>query len=115
MVAADFHPCILARLIVKSRAPAASALRTSSGSESKRIAASFRGTRARAQQNSGAAISVLLKLMADPATPASGRIRAALGVFGLAHEALDLDIETRVAELERDAEASKPANTRRNR
>ena len=39
---------------------------------------------ARAQQNSGACISVLLKLMVDPATPASGRIRAALGAFGIA-------------------------------
>src|ERR1039458_1410591 len=58
---------------------------------------------ARVQQNTPAAASVLLKLMADPATPASGRIRAALGIFGLAREALDLDIETRVAELERAA------------
>jgi hypothetical protein len=45
-----------------------------------------------------------LKLMVDSATPASGRIRAALGTFGLAREALDLDIETRVAALERAAE-----------
>src|ERR1017187_2145176 len=58
---------------------------------------------ARVQQITPAAASVLLKLMADPATPASGRIRAALGIFGLAREALDLDIETRVAELERVA------------
>jgi len=70
---------------------------------------------ARAQQNSGAAISVLLKLMVDPATPSSGRIRAALGVFGLAHEALDLDIEARLSELERAAEASKPGHSRRSR
>ena len=56
---------------------------------------------ARVQQNTPAAASVLLKLMVDSATPASGRIRAALGTFGLAREALDLDIETRVAELER--------------
>jgi hypothetical protein len=67
---------------------------------------------ARVQQNTGVAGSVLLKLMVDPATPSSGRIRAALGVFGLAHEALDLDIDTRVSELERAAEASKPAHTR---
>jgi hypothetical protein len=59
---------------------------------------------ARIQQNTPAAASVLLKLMVDSATPASGRIRAALGTFGLAREALDLDIETRVAELERAAE-----------
>jgi hypothetical protein len=62
---------------------------------------------ARVQQNTPAAASVLLKLMVDPATPASGRIRAALGAFGLAREALDLDIETRVAELEKNIEASK--------
>ena len=59
---------------------------------------------ARVQQNTPAAASVLLKLMVDSATPASGRIRAALGTFGLAREALDLDIETRVAALERAAE-----------
>ena len=62
---------------------------------------------ARAQQNSGACISLLLKLMVDPATPASSRIRAALGTFGIAREALDLDIETRVAALERAAEMAK--------
>lgn len=61
---------------------------------------------ARAQQNSGAATSVLLKLMVDPATPPSSRIRAALGILGLTREALDLDIETRVTELERAREAT---------
>jgi hypothetical protein len=61
---------------------------------------------ARAQQNTGAATTVLLKLMVDPATPASSRARAALGIFGLAREALDLDIEARVSELERAAEGS---------
>jgi hypothetical protein len=66
----------------------------------------------RAQQNSGAATSVLLKLMADPATPASPRIRAALGIFGLAREALDLDIGTRVSELERAMERSNSAGRR---
>jgi hypothetical protein len=55
---------------------------------------------ARIQQNTPAAAAVLLKLMADPATPASSRIRAALGSFALAKDALDLDIETRVAALE---------------
>jgi hypothetical protein len=38
---------------------------------------------------------------ADSDTAASGRIRAALGIFGLAREALDLEIETRVSALER--------------
>ena len=62
---------------------------------------------ARIQQNTPAAASVLLKLMVDSTTPASGRIRAALGTFGLAREALDLDIETRVSALERAAEEAK--------
>ena len=61
---------------------------------------------ARAQQNTGAATTVLLKLMVDPATPASSRARAALGIFDLARQALDLDIETRVAALEAAAGAS---------
>jgi hypothetical protein len=59
---------------------------------------------ARAQQNTPAAAAVLLMLMAEPSTPASSRIRAALGVFGIAREALDLEIETRVAALEEAAE-----------
>jgi hypothetical protein len=62
---------------------------------------------ARIQQNTPAAASILLKLMVDPATPASGRIRAALGTFTLAREALDLDIETRVAALEQATELGK--------
>ena len=62
---------------------------------------------ARIQQNTPAAASILLKLMVDPTTPASGRIRAALGTFTLAREALHLDIETRVAALEQAAELSK--------
>jgi hypothetical protein len=64
-------------------------------------------TYARLQQNSGAAASVLLKLMADPETPPSARIRAAMVVIDLSREALDLDIETRVLALERVAEESK--------
>jgi len=62
---------------------------------------------ARAQQNTSIAASVLLKLMVDPATPASARIRAALGIFGLSREALDLEIETRMSALERAAEITK--------
>jgi hypothetical protein len=62
---------------------------------------------ARAQQNSGACISILLKLMVDSATPPAGRIRAALGVFGIAQEGLNLEIETRVAALERASEIAK--------
>jgi hypothetical protein len=59
---------------------------------------------ARAQQNSGACVTVLLKLMADPGTPASSRVRAALGAFGIARQGADLEIETRLAALERAAQ-----------
>ena len=62
---------------------------------------------ARMQQNTPAAASVLLKLMVDAATPASARIRAALGVFELSKQGLEMDIESRVAALERAAEVSK--------
>jgi hypothetical protein len=56
---------------------------------------------ARAQQNTGVAVTVLLKLMVDSATPASSRIRAALGIKDIAHDALEFDLEARVAALER--------------
>jgi hypothetical protein len=62
---------------------------------------------ARVQQNTPVAAAVLLKLMVDAATPASARIRAALGMFELSREALELDIESRVAALELAAEESK--------
>jgi hypothetical protein len=60
---------------------------------------------ARAQQNTGAATSVLLKLMADPVTPPASRIRAALGILDISRQALDLDVDTRVATLERERAA----------
>ena len=62
---------------------------------------------ARIQHGAPAAAAVLMKLMVDPATPASARIRAALGVFALSREALDLDIENRVAALEQAAQQTK--------
>jgi len=68
---------------------------------------------ARLQQASSAAVSTLLKVMIDPATPASTRVRAADSVLGHSAKAIELeDIEARVAELERGAEASKDANGR---
>jgi hypothetical protein len=65
---------------------------------------------ARVQQNTPVAAAVLLKLMADSTTPASARIRAALGMFELSREALDMDIESRVAALERAAEQTKESH-----
>jgi hypothetical protein len=67
---------------------------------------------ARAQQHTSNAVAVLVMLMADPATPPSSRVRAALGVCDIAKHALDLDIETRVSELERAADAAKSGPTR---
>jgi hypothetical protein len=59
---------------------------------------------ARIQQNAGAAAAVLLKLMADPTTPASVRVRAAECVLNQATKAFEIeDLEARVAEFERDA------------
>ena len=55
----------------------------------------------RAQQNSSTAVSVLLKPMADPETPASVRVRAALSIVTISRDGLDLDLETRISELER--------------
>ena len=58
-------------------------------------------TNARIQQNSGAAASVLFKLMADSTTPASTRARAALGLLDHANKSLLLeDLEFRVVALE---------------
>jgi hypothetical protein len=58
-------------------------------------------TNARMQQNSGAAASVLLKLMADPATPASVRARVSLGILQHSNKSLETeDLEVRLRWLE---------------
>ena len=70
--------------------------------------AAFRQSVARLQQASGAAVTTLLKLMIDPATPPSTRARAADSVLDHSAKAIEIeDIEARVSELERAAEASK--------
>jgi hypothetical protein len=49
----------------------------------------------------------ILKLMTDPNVPAAVRLRAAECVFGMAIKGIETeDIETRLSELERAAEAS---------
>ena len=64
-------------------------------------------TVARMQQATGAAGTVVLKLMTDPNVPAAVRLRAAECVFDRAIKGIELeDIETRVSELERAAETS---------
>ena len=75
--------------------------------------AAFGQTTARLQQGSSAAATILMKLMLDANTPASTRVRAAEIIVSHAGKAIEIeDIEARVSELERAAEASKPANTR---
>ena len=62
---------------------------------------------ARLQQATGAAGTVMLKLMTDPNAPAAVRLRAAECVFDRAFKGVELeDIENRVSELERAAETS---------
>jgi hypothetical protein len=56
---------------------------------------------ARLQQESSAAVSALLKVLVDAASPASARVRAADCILDHAKEAIELeDIEARVRELE---------------
>ena len=67
---------------------------------------------ARLQQASGAAVSTLLKVMLDANTPATTKVRAADSVLNHSAKAIELeDIEVRVDQLERAAEASQTART----
>ena len=64
--------------------------------------AAFGQATARLQQATGAAASTLLKIMVDPGTPASVRVRAAESVFAHSAKSIEIeDIEARVSELER--------------
>src|SRR6266851_5017582 len=68
---------------------------------------------ARLQQATSAGVSTLLKVMVDASTPASTKVRAADSVLNHSAKAIEIeDIEVRVAELERAAEASKPGRNR---
>ncbi len=61
---------------------------------------------ARMQQNSGAAASVLLKLMADPSTPASVRARTAECILERSAKSLaEENIEVRLSKLEQAGES----------
>src|ERR1022692_1357695 len=62
--------------------------------------AAFSQSIARLQQATSAAVSTLLKVMVDPNTPASTRVRAADSVLNHSAKAIEIeDIEARVAEL----------------
>jgi hypothetical protein len=72
--------------------------------------AAFGQSIARLQQASSAAVSTLLKIMIDPNSPASTRVRAADSILDHAAKAIEIeDIEVRVAQLE--AAAQKTAST----
>ena len=74
--------------------------------EARRLA--FWQSIARLQHGSTAAATTLLKVMVDPTVPPSTRVRAAESVLNHAAKAIELaDIEERVSELERTAEASR--------
>src|ERR1035437_475996 len=60
------------------------------------------------QQGTSAAATTLIKLLLDPNTPASVRARVADSIFAHASKAIEIeDIEGRVSERERAAEAAK--------
>jgi hypothetical protein len=62
----------------------------------------------RLQQASAAAVSTLLKVMVDPATPASTKVRAADSVLAHTIKAIEADdFEARISELERAAEEAR--------
>ncbi len=68
---------------------------------------------ARLQQASSVAVSVLVKVLADPTTPAAVKVRAADSVLDHAVKALEIeDIAARVAELERAASSARALRQR---
>jgi hypothetical protein len=67
--------------------------------------AAFSQSVARLQQASSAAVSTLLKVMVDPNSPASCRVRAADSVLNHSAKAIEIeDIEARVRDLEMAAQ-----------
>ena len=66
--------------------------------------AAFSQSIARLQQATSAAVSTLLKVMVDPSTPPSTRVRAADSVLDHSAKSIEIEaIEARVSELERAA------------
>jgi|ERR1041385_4612343 hypothetical protein len=63
---------------------------------------------ARLQHATSAAVTTLLKVMVDPNTPASTKVRAADSVLDHSAKSIELeDIDTRLAELEKATEANR--------
>src|SRR5262249_7914700 len=70
--------------------------------------AAFRQSIARLQQACSAAVTTRLKVMVEPGAPPSTKVRAADSILDHSAKAIELeDIEARVAELERAAQATK--------
>jgi len=68
---------------------------------------------ARLQQATGAAVSTLLKVMVDPSTPPSTKVRAADSVLDHSAKAIEIeDLEARLSDLERAAEITKDGRSR---
>ena len=68
---------------------------------------------ARLQQATGAAVSTLLKVMVDPNTPASTKVRAADSVLDHSAKSIEIeDLEVRLTELERATEGTKDRRSR---
>ena len=71
--------------------------------------AAFGQSIARLQQATSAAASTLLKVMVDPSTPASTRVRAAESVLTHAAKSIEIeDLDARVTALEQTAESNRP-------
>jgi hypothetical protein len=70
--------------------------------------AAFGQAVARLQQGTSAAATTLLKVLIDPNTPASVKVRAAEAIFSHAAKAIEIeDIEARVSALEASVAAEK--------
>ena len=68
---------------------------------------------ARLQQATAAAASTLLKVMVDPGTPASTKVRAAESMLSHAAKAIEIEeIEARLTELERAVDLNKSGRRR---
>ena len=71
--------------------------------------AAFGQAISRLQQGTSAAATTLLKVLIDPNTPASVKVRAAEAIFHHSAKAIEIeDIEARVAALEQAADVKKP-------
>jgi len=74
--------------------------------EARRIA--FGQSVARLQQAASAAVSILLKVMVDPATPPATKVKAVDSVLDHAARAIEIeDLDARLTDLERIAESTK--------